>query len=356
MLNEMMKNFAVGGFLFGDQNLQSKFVEGLYKQTDSATFEDCRYTYNTAVQNGAYSSYLDQVNYEADLNDTAINAIENEIVQGKTGGGFNVNNMLKAAQNIYKKPIKAPTNINILMSNYIPRPILSSGNVLLDSILGTKNGIEAGRVYVFASKGKGGKSLVLQNYATYFSNNYKVLYISLENDEADISKRQQLIGSASFDVIYDTDITISNINEYSTDYDIIFVDYIARIKPEKKYESMYEQYGDFVNQLHNIASTSGKTFITAAQLTRAALSNITNNESWENDFMNIDQDALAGSMEIVRNADAIIITMKHDDKQYFHNIASRTNIDYEGIWLNYYKVSQNSPNTPLLLKRQGGIL
>ena len=78
-------------------------------------------------------------------------------------------------------------------------------------------------------------------------------------------------------------------------------------------------------------------------------------QNFEDNFLDIDQDAIADSISIIRNADSVITTIKRNDAQYFNNIASRIFTKYQTSFV-YYKI--NTSNTLQLDTRKegGGIL
>lgn len=365
MISEYERQYFVGAYISNDIDYQSEYVKSLVKLTKCEEFSLCLYNYNSADKNVA-ETMKKRMLLEKQLNNISVNTIYNESTNLLNGDitTASIGLIQSSLDNLYRPTIKA-LSISELQALTQPRNKFLINSTYLNTLMGTVQGIDEGRLYIFASKGKGGKSIVLQNLAQRLqdsSPNSKILYLSLENDADDIIKRGTEMAlfyvdkdshriHNDYDVIYNPKATLSDISEYSKDYDIIIIDYLARIVPEKKYETTYEQYGDYTDYLHYLASDNNKIIITAAQLSRNALSVMRNaSDNWEEQFKSIDQDSMADSMNIIRNADMVIITMKHEDKQYFHTIASRTRTDIDGCYLMY------NIKWPLQLMDRGGII
>lgn len=341
MLTQQEKDYIIGAYYMRDPNfVNDSFVENIAKQANRAELQDCIAFY---IANPNMSqSCLVSVAYERNIDNKKLDTIRDATlnIQCGVGTSADIAALSSVGLNINNDNFNVQS-MDTIMSNVYTTTYIPTGLYWLDRLVGI-NGFENGREYVFASRAKGGKSIVLQNIASTLANNNpnkKILYITLENSERDVQTRQNQITvllNNNMYMLYAEKLTIENIKSISKEYDVIIVDYLARITPSKEYNGTYEMFGDFVDQLHYLAVHDDKLIITAAQLSRAALTVFKNkSQNYIENFLDIDQDAIADSMSIIRNADCVITTTMWDDSQLFNIIASRMNTLEDSVKIEY---------------------
>ena len=367
-LNYNEQQYLIGAYLQNDPNIDkdNKLITNLLNSTNFGMYPECINFYNEHRDNEEY--YLSKYRFETEINEKRLNTLSDVINNFYCGHATKKDNdFLQDAQNlnVLNNEYQAIDFQTLINTNY-NISYIKSGIYNLNPILGL-DGFENGRLYVFASMAKGGKSIVLQNLATTISlaNPEKtIIYISLENTYSDIQQRQLQINDFSrlqnprnnLKFLYDPKLKVDDIRQISKNYDVIIIDYLGRLNDSTEYKTTYEALGTITDKLHYIASENNKLVITAAQLSRAAMSAFKNTkQNFEDNFLDIDQDAIADSISIIRNADSVITTIKRNDAQYFNNIASRIFTKYQTSFV-YYKI--NTPNTLQLdsTKKGGGII
>lgn len=365
MLNDIEKRWMIGAAALGykpwsESNLiKNWFMQCPMDEVTEGVNSYLNKDYDPEVML-AKLKYEESVDYKA-LDDACDAADRIRVGTGTAQDAATIRSLSNI--NIYNNMPKID-KVSDIMQQQLDVEYVDSGIYWLNRIVG-HNGFQKGREYVFCSRAKGGKSVVLQNIAHWIScvnPTYKVIYISLENNVYDFQQREKSINqsqgpnspykAASYDFCYEPKLTISKIKAISKDYDIIIVDYLARIIPEKDYKNTYEMYGDYADELHYLAADNNKIVITAAQLSRAALSVYKNKEqTFVQNFLDIDQDCIADSMSIIRNADCVITTTVYFDNdnktkyQLFNNIACRFMTDSDGSFIKYLHKYMDLPLT-----------
>lgn len=340
MLNEI--DLAVlGGHFMNDANINqhTALVSELLESYRPDILSDCLIGYDEIDKKFLYEYIRNRVKTVEkaleEINNQSINSLGYGLTEEKLD---KINNALNEVNQYYNRNIKI-ISIDDLINEIHLKKVIPSRNPFLNQTIGT-DGFEKGRSYVFASQAKGGKSLFLQNLAQNFDNQ-KVLYISLENDLCDIYSRSLQMRNSltvkynTYDIIYNPQITLEDIKTYCKTYDVVIIDYLARIIPPKELEkeSLYTIYGDIADKLHYIANETDTVIITACQLNRSALSvfkgEINSQKDWEEAFLSIDQDSLSDSMGIVRNSDSVSTIWFKNGSYIVHNIASRVSTKEE---------------------------
>lgn len=331
----------LGGFLTGDEVITSgrydTYLKDLMAEFDPFLRAEAISEYNSSLRPELYHSL--ELLYTT--SEKALENINKVVINSYAKGGITTDEIESIRTNAEEldtyriNKSNAPISLDDVINNDV-NPILYSTNCpYIDSVIGV-DGFEEGRLYVLASKAKGGKSIWLQNLANYLKSsnpNTSILYLSLENSYHDIASRAKLMATkqSNYDVLYNHKITINDIDNLAKNYKIIILDYLGRITPDKSQEkdSLYQIYGDFTDKLHFIADKHKSVIITACQLNRSAISVFKDNDDFVESFLKIDQDSLSDSMGIIRNADSVSVIWLHENSFYIHNVASRIQTIHE---------------------------
>lgn len=339
MLNYQEERLVLGGILYRDWRFKeetklSKDIMKKYSFDDWDSSMSDFYRLTETEKNELKKVWDDANKFEEEKIRKIID--EFDFVMNKTATYDNYKRISTLAMELSEVNTPQVYSVDSIIKQYKNETIYKCNRPYLEDVVG-EHGFHNERLYVFASMAKGGKSIVLQNLAwslAVYNQDKKVLFLSLENNENDIAYRfiNGFMGKVSqttnLDIIYNPKASLTDIRRLSNNYDIIIVDYLARIVPEKRYESNYDMFGDFTDALHKIAADKKKLVITACQLSRSAMSKFRDDKKNEREnFLTLDQDDIADSLNIIRNADTVIITKRSKDgaEQYFNNIACRTN-------------------------------
>ena len=237
MISEMDKRAICGAYLMRRPWTENNNKIGQYiRSMEFSNYPDCIQEYNNNSSQPGYDEYLKNLlDYETLISEKSQNRIWDAATEINAGVAteetFNI--IINEATNI-KENINSGKRYSMqeLLSLDLNKTIYKTGLKCFDDIVG-EGGFHNERLYVFASKGKGGKSIVLQNLALRLaisSTKSKVLYLSLENNEQDIGSRfltgfmPQVNCVENLTIIYDPKTTISKVKELSKEFDISVLD------------------------------------------------------------------------------------------------------------------------------------